>query len=58
MDLYKTFFDKNYVIWIKGLLPLSITGTSATASNFSRWYLGVTYPGKTKLNIGMCEVHK
>ena len=58
IDVYKTFFDKYYGKFIKDLLPLWISGTSATASTSARWYLGVTDPDKTELNIVMCEVHK
>ena len=56
--MYKTYFDKHYGRWIKELLLISISGTPETASNFSRWYIGVTEPDKTELNIVMCEVHK
>ena len=56
--MYKTFFDKHFGRWIKYLLPLSITDTQVTASNFALWYLGVTETDDTELNIGMCEVHK
>ena len=58
IDVYKTFFDKPYYLWIKNLPPLSIAGTPATASTFVPWYPGVTDPDKIELNIGMCEVHK
>ena len=58
IDLYKTFFDKHYGKCIKELLTISISGTPATASNFSRWYLGVTETDEIELNIGMCEVQK
>ena len=44
IDVYKTFFDNNDWRWIKEFLPISIAGTLSTASNFARWYLGVTDP--------------
>ena len=47
IDVYKTFFDKHYDQCIKDLLPLSISVTPETASNFSQWYLGVTDTNKT-----------
>ena len=40
--VYKTIFDKHYVLWIKELPPLSISVTPVTDSTFYRWYLGVT----------------
>ena len=57
INLYKTFFDKHYVRWMEDLLPLSISGTLENASTFSWWYLGVTDPDKTEINIGEFEVH-
>ena len=35
INMYKDFFDNNYVRWLKYLLPISIEGTPATASNFA-----------------------
>ena len=58
IDVYKTFFGNHYGRWIKELLPLPISCTSATASTFVQWYIGVTDTDETELNIGMCEVHK
>ena len=47
INVYKTFFDKNYERWLKDLLLLSIEGRPYSASTFDRWYLGVTDPDKT-----------
>ena len=58
IDVYMNLFGNHYGQCIKDLLTLSITGTPVTASNFNQYYIGVTDPDKTKLNIGMCEVHK
>ena len=35
-----------------------MAGTLETASTFAWWYLDVTEPYETELNIGMCEFHK
>ena len=58
IDVYNIFFDKHYEWWINDILLLSISGTPLTASTFAWWYLGITEPDETELNIGMCEVHK
>ena len=58
IDVYKTFSDNHYGWWIKELLPISIVGTSETASTFARCYLGVTDLEETELNIGMCDGFK
>ena len=42
IDVYKTFFGNYYGWWIKGILNLSIVGTTATAFTFFLWYLGFT----------------
>ena len=54
--VYKTFFDYQYVHWIKYLLLLSIAVTQANVCTFVLWCLGVTDNDKTKLKTGMCEV--
>ena len=56
--MYENFVDNNYELWCKKILAISIEGTPANASTFSWWYLGVTNPDKTELNIGEYELHE
>ena len=58
INMYKTLFENNYSCYLKDILPLSIPGTPANASTFSRFYLGVTESYKTELNIKGFEVHE
>ena len=58
IDIYNTLFDKQYGIWIKDILLLSIAVTPETSSTFARWYIGVTEPDEIELKISGCEVHK
>ena len=47
INVYKTFFDKNYVHWLKELLNILIEVTLYNASSFAQWYLRVTELGYT-----------
>ena len=57
-SVYKNFFDNHYICWLKGLPPISIIGIPYDASNFFLWYLGVTEPDKTELNMGEFKVYE
>ena len=57
INVYKTLFDKHYARWLKELLQISIEGKPNNVSTFFQWYLCVTEPYKTDLNIGECDVH-